>query len=194
MNEDKTEEEIAPLSDDPNPYEIGDYGDHVKEQIQNLTKLGFGNFPKVPSKTYGKVTANVVKEFQEIYSLTANGIADEKTLRTIQKIIKDTTNIESRFEQQVFVLVNKERVKRSIPPLKQNNKVAKIAREHSIYMDKIFFMLHSEWRDNLPDNGLNYSVAGENVAMGYTSPKDVMKGWMNSPGHKKISLILILSK
>jgi len=27
--------------------------------------------------------------------------------------------------------------------------------------------------------------AGENIAMGYQSPKEVVRGWMNSPGHRE---------
>lgn len=32
--------------------------------------------------------------------------------------------------------------------------------------------------------GYSFSAAGENIAVGYRSPADVMKGWMNSPGHR----------
>ncbi len=30
-----------------------------------------------------------------------------------------------------------------------------------------------------------FASAGENIAKGYASPKNVMKGWMNSQGHKE---------
>ena len=36
----------------------------------------------------------------------------------------------------------------------------------------------------LNDLGINYYSVGENIAWGYSTPRDVMKGWMTSPGHK----------
>lgn len=36
----------------------------------------------------------------------------------------------------------------------------------------------------LSDNNISYSTCGENIAQGYTSPQDVVDGWMNSSGHR----------
>jgi uncharacterized protein YkwD len=32
--------------------------------------------------------------------------------------------------------------------------------------------------------GYTYRMAAENIAAGHRSPADVVKGWMNSPGHR----------
>jgi uncharacterized protein YkwD len=32
--------------------------------------------------------------------------------------------------------------------------------------------------------GYRWSAWGENVAMGYLTPRAVMRAWMNSPGHR----------
>ena len=32
--------------------------------------------------------------------------------------------------------------------------------------------------------GITYNYAGENIAMGYSSPEAVMTAWMNSAGHR----------
>src|SRR5699024_325398 len=61
---------------------------HIKELKENLTALGFGNFPQNPSIFYGTVTANVVKEFQETYGITADGIADKSTLNKVNELLK----------------------------------------------------------------------------------------------------------
>lgn len=76
-----------------NKYDVGDKGSHVKELKLNLTKLGFGNFPNNPSETYGNVTANVVKEFQEYYSLNTSGKADNETLNKIEEILSSAYSI-----------------------------------------------------------------------------------------------------
>jgi uncharacterized protein YkwD len=36
----------------------------------------------------------------------------------------------------------------------------------------------------LKTHGISYRAAGENIAMGYTTPEAVMNGWMNSSGHR----------
>src|SRR5699024_5244593 len=71
------------------PYQNGDRGKPVVELKQNLTKLGFGNFPTNPSIYYGSVTANVVKDFQKFYSLEVDGIAGEETLQKIEEVIEN---------------------------------------------------------------------------------------------------------
>ncbi|SES41166.1 peptidoglycan-binding protein [Salipaludibacillus aurantiacus] len=61
------------------PYEDGDSGEDIVTVKQDLTRLGFGNFPSVPSNRYGPVTMGVVEEFQKYYGLNATGITDEET-------------------------------------------------------------------------------------------------------------------
>ena len=38
--------------------------------------------------------------------------------------------------------------------------------------------------DLMKKYGISYRTAGENIAMGQTSPSQVMNGWMNSEGHR----------
>jgi uncharacterized protein YkwD len=38
--------------------------------------------------------------------------------------------------------------------------------------------------DRMTDAGYAYSAAAENIAAGQRTPADVVKGWMNSAGHK----------
>ena len=38
--------------------------------------------------------------------------------------------------------------------------------------------------DQMKQFGVSYRSAGENIAMGQRTPEEVVRGWMNSPGHK----------
>ena len=38
--------------------------------------------------------------------------------------------------------------------------------------------------DMMKQFGISYRTAGENIAMGQTTPNKVMEGWMKSPGHR----------
>ncbi|WP_171051764.1 peptidoglycan-binding protein [Alteribacter natronophilus] len=69
------------------PYESGDRHYYIQLMKQDLTALGFGNFPSTPSYAYGSVTSGVVKEFQKAYGLDATGVADEETLTMIQELL-----------------------------------------------------------------------------------------------------------
>ncbi|TMW72322.1 peptidoglycan-binding protein [Alteribacter natronophilus] len=70
-------------------YTDGNEAPEIKILKQNLTALGFGNFPENPSERYGPVTMGVVSEFQETYNLAVNGIADPVTLAKIADLLDD---------------------------------------------------------------------------------------------------------
>jgi uncharacterized YkwD family protein len=38
--------------------------------------------------------------------------------------------------------------------------------------------------DMMKKFGITYKTAGENIAMGQRTPEEVVKAWMNSPGHR----------
>src|SRR5699024_407029 len=71
-----------------NPYDKGAEGQYIVQLKKDLTKLGYGNFPKNPSKKYGNVTAKVIEELQQDHKLTINGVADDATLDKIRQLIK----------------------------------------------------------------------------------------------------------
>ncbi|MFT9493438.1 SafA/ExsA family spore coat assembly protein [Anaerosolibacter sp.] len=97
---------------------------------------------------------------------------------------------EEAFEKEVVRLVNVERAKNGLQPLKENWELSRVARYKSMDMrDKGYFSHTSPTYgspfDMMKSFGIPYSTAGENIAMGQKTPADVMKGWMNSEGHRK---------
>ncbi|WP_158282258.1 peptidoglycan-binding protein [Salipaludibacillus keqinensis] len=66
------------------PFEDGDAGDAIVSLKQDLTALGFGNFPSGPSNRYGPVTMGVVEAFQDYYGLNGTGITDQQTLDQLE--------------------------------------------------------------------------------------------------------------
>ncbi|WP_233254395.1 pullulanase [Salipaludibacillus keqinensis] len=69
------------------PFKDGDEGPAIKLMKQDLTKLGFGNFPANPSERYGPVTEGVVSSFQTYYGLDVTGEADQETLDLISELL-----------------------------------------------------------------------------------------------------------
>ncbi|MFS0558908.1 CAP-associated domain-containing protein [Brevibacillus sp. 179-C9.3 HS] len=99
--------------------------------------------------------------------------------------------VNAAYERQILDLVNVSRYRYKLPPLQWNEKAADVARNHSIDMEGNNFFDHvsattgSNPFDRMKAASLSYSMAGENIAAGYTDAIEAHEGWMNSPGHRK---------
>ncbi|MBZ9606334.1 LysM peptidoglycan-binding domain-containing protein [Clostridium estertheticum] len=96
---------------------------------------------------------------------------------------------DKKLEKEVVTLVNQERAKQGLAPLKDNWELSRVARYKSGDMgDKNYFSHTSPTYgspfDMMKNFGIKYTSAGENIAMGQQTAASVMKSWMNSPGHK----------
>ena len=92
-------------------------------------------------------------------------------------------------ESQVVSLVNAERAKYGLPALKMDWELSRVARYKSQDMRDRGYFSHTSPTygspfDMMKKFGLSYRYAGENIAKGYSSPAAVVKGWMNSEGHR----------
>ncbi|MBT3153177.1 CAP domain-containing protein [Streptomyces sp. CHD11] len=90
---------------------------------------------------------------------------------------------------RVVELVNAERGKAGCSPVELNATLSEAARKHSEDMAASGTMSHtgsdgSDPGDRITRAGYAWSTYGENVAHGYSTPEQVMQGWMTSPGHK----------
>ncbi|OAR27656.1 RNA polymerase [Streptomyces sp. ERV7] len=91
--------------------------------------------------------------------------------------------------QQVIALVNTERAKNGCGPVSDNSRLATAAQRHSDNMAAQDFFDHTDPSGAGPGErihaaGYQWSTYGENIARGQQTPADVMKSWMNSPGHR----------
>jgi uncharacterized protein YkwD len=94
------------------------------------------------------------------------------------------------YETEVVRLTNVERTARGCSALRIDDRLIKAARAHSSDMVAQRFFSHTG------SNGSNFvareviagypkkDASAENIAWGYRTPKDVVVGWMNSPGHR----------
>lgn len=91
--------------------------------------------------------------------------------------------------EQVLQLVNAERSKYGLKPLKMSEQLRSIANLKSKDMaEKNYFDHYSVTYgtpfEMLQQFGVHYSAAGENIAAGQKTPQEVMNSWMNSSGHR----------
>jgi len=100
-------------------------------------------------------------------------------------------------EKQVVELVNRARAKgtncgttyyRAVPPVMWNDTLGKASLAHSLDMAEKGSLRHTgsdrkDPGDRIAGLGYAWSAYGENVAEGYYSPEEVVKGWLKSGGH-----------
>ena len=93
------------------------------------------------------------------------------------------------FQNQVFQIVNQERTSRGLKALTMDSALNNTATLKSQDMAKLNYFDHTSPTygspfDLMQKYGISFRTAGENIAMGQTSPQQVMTGWMNSEGHR----------
>jgi uncharacterized protein YkwD len=96
-------------------------------------------------------------------------------------------------ENEILGLVNRERVRGGLPPLKFSPRLAVIARGHSYDMAMRHYLAHSSPdgaapADRIAGVGIGYRAVGENIYMVNDAdsadvPRRAMNGWLKSPDH-----------
>ena len=91
-------------------------------------------------------------------------------------------------EWDVLKLVNEERSAVGLDPLTGFAPLQEVARIRAKELVQKFSHTRpdgSDWSSTYDEVGVDYSAAGENIAVGYYSAESVMAGWMNSDGHRE---------
>ncbi len=92
------------------------------------------------------------------------------------------------FRAEVIRLTNQERTSRGLSPLAKHNQLSRAAQKHARAMADQDFYSHTGKDGSSPGDRLNregyVGGAGENIAVGYVTPAEVVKGWMDSSGHR----------
>lgn len=104
-----------------------------------------------------------------------------------------TTNTSGKeddaFEQRVLELINQERAKHGLSPVRYNGTLDNAAEKHAAHMAIVGKMAHDGIGDGDPGERIRAEGFrkswGENVATGQTSPEQVVREWMNSPTHRR---------
>jgi len=76
------------------------------------------------------------------------------------------------------------------PPLTWSNQLEQAALTHSADMFNNHYFSHtapdgSRAGDRIEKAGYHWTMYGENIGMGYKNEKEVVDGWLKSPGHCK---------
>jgi uncharacterized protein YkwD len=128
--------------------------------------------------------------FDEAVNRSLNNLTvNPKSTETVSLPFKvDNPKVREDLEAKMLEMVNEERVKEGLPPLKADPEMARIAREHSRDMFAKGYFAHVNLEGETPTDRIRkarvrYLTAGENLALAPTL-KLAHNGLMNSPGHK----------
>ncbi|MBP1557337.1 MAG: serine protease [Oscillospiraceae bacterium] len=148
-----------------------DIGDILNNIFNNCGEI---TFPQLPQKP--ETSPDNTPEAPSTPELPENGGSGE-------------TDSISEYESRVAELVNEQRAKYGLSPLKLSSDISAVARAKSQDMADNGYFSHTSPTygspfDMLKSFGISYKAAGENIAQGYSTPESVVNGWMNSAGHR----------
>ena len=101
---------------------------------------------------------------------------------------RTVNNEDQSLQAEVFRLVNMERSREGLPPLKSLPVLKEIAQVRAEELPGRFEHRRpsgESWESILSEYGIRWRFCAENIAMGQESPQAVMRSWMNSSGHRQ---------
>lgn len=151
----------------------------------------------VRSRLGGVILAKTVGVERLVNEVFGGVIEDSLTYLTVKPGSRESVSlptssnnlkVDEESAKEMFSLINKERNKLGIPELTWNEKIAKISENYAIYMWENHYFGHvsldgKDVGDRLKEAKINYSVAGENLALAPTVIS-AYNGLMSSQGHK----------
>ncbi len=137
--------------------------------------------------TYGLPVDSIGYEFTELNSKPETSENKEQKPEPFQA--PDTQNVTSQIEKRVFDLTNEARIAEGLSPLLWSDELANVARAHSKDMHDRDYFNHTNPEglspfDRMNNAGITFSHAAENIIAGYNTAEDIVKGWLDSPGHR----------
>ncbi|MEV5558360.1 CAP domain-containing protein [Nonomuraea wenchangensis] len=113
-----------------------------------------------------------------------------RTQAPAEATAKAATTVGTAVENEVVRLTNAERAKGGCGALTHDSRLRRAAYEHSADMAKNDYFEHDsqdgrDVGDRIRATGFTASAWAENIAMGQRTAAEVVKGWMNSDGHRR---------
>lgn len=114
--------------------------------------------------------------------------------QAIRLMEKDTSAQKQIDEEKLYIeLLNNTRAQNNVAPVKEESNLMQVARKHSNDMDVNNYFSHTSLNGDSPGTrikatGLQCKTWGEIIAKGQQTVFHAHNSWMNSSGHRRISL------
>jgi len=169
------------ISMDKRIYQVGDTGRFtVRVTPENSSDRSFAVSLSRNSITLGSDNTFTCDAGGEVtITVTAsNGVTGSQTITIIDI---------SAFAEEVFLLTNVERTNAGLSMFSARAELTYVAEVRAEEIIRHFSHDRPDGRGFetvFADNEVSYRYAGENLAAGQRTPAEVVRGWMNSPGHR----------
>lgn len=166
-------------------------GEQVGARIARLTGDGPGGATKTGWRTVEIDLGSLAPGRHEI---TIGGFANSRSDRDDRSVVRiDDVDLSWRapaadldpFEAEVLRLTNAYRERNGRDPLRADPELTASAEDWSRQMGRGDFFRHSDTAEQIEKFGYDAVGWGENIAAGYPTPKAVVDGWIDSPGHRR---------
>ena len=170
------------MSTDRRIYKVGDRGSFtVQISPQDATDQTFSTEISSAAATLtGTNTFSCDAGGEVTITVTAaNGMTASQTITVIDLV---------SYANEVFRLTNIERINAGLEPFTSSSPLTRTA---VVRAGEIISQFSHDRPDGsdcftaFDDNYVTYNRAGENIAMGQRSAAEVVRGWMESPGHRE---------
>ena len=146
---------------------------------------------KISKRTFGILFIFVIVFILNTFSFATyrTAVLSEQNIKSIaEKLVLDDYADLSAEEQETLDLINKYRIKNGLTELKALSSLQDVAYLKAIDLVQNNYFSHTSVNlgtpfEMLEDYGIDYMIAGENLA-GNTTPERAVAAWINSPSHK----------
>ena len=178
---------IAPVTNigirtDRRIYQVGDQGSYSvqifpEDSTDKTFTVSFGRdaITRTGDNTFSCDAAGDVT----LTATSSNGVTGSQTITIIDL---------AAFASEVFRLTNIERTNAGLPVLSARSELAFLADVRAHEIIRLFSHDRPDGREFhtvFHDFDVQYRSAGENLAAGQRTPAEVVRGWMDSPGHRE---------
>jgi len=121
------------------------------------------------------------------FAVEAGDVGSSEVMLVVEVSDADS---DQRSANEVLQLVNAERRKTGAPAVCLNDKLTRAAAVHTADMVRTGRLSHQgsdgSWpADRVTRQGYSWRAVGENIAAGQRDAQEVVRSWMNSPGHRR---------
>lgn len=134
----------------------------------------------------GRLTASVRCANGVFYTTVTDSIGRVARSKAVRL---SCTTVGTAIENEVVRLTNLERAKAGCKPLVHDRRLRQAAYAHSADMSARNYFSHTSldgrtFVDRIEATGYRYTALAENIAKGHPTAQAVVRGWMDSPGHR----------
>ncbi|GGA62054.1 CAP domain-containing protein [Ornithinibacillus halotolerans] len=157
-------------------------------QIKMFKEPPFDFYKVSKGDTFWFIAKRYGLDYKQLMRLNPSVVPTNMQVGSVIRL-RATAPSPTTFEEQVAQLVNQERAKHGLSPLKHRADIKSVAERKAADMINSNYFSHTSPNygspfDMLKTFGIKYRTAGENIAKGQKTPQEVMNAWMNSSGHR----------